>query len=527
MKGISQQSVENKVEGQSMTAIDNEPLYKKIVRVKTLHQNLAEQAAPVSIDHAREAAKLFRLTKQIRNSLDLETILQTTVDEVQKLLHNDCCYFLWRLESGDRDTLAITHEAKSPNCKSRLGDLPDDHAEGLSEAIIRRQIVRIDDLNNSFETSPEFYAFFQQLSIQAALVLPLETHSGQTGALFCAQCHGVRIWSDTEVELLQALADQVAISIDQAELLARARATAMAAQTQAQQVSEALQKLQQTQAQLVQHEKMSSLGQLVAGVAHEINNPINFIDGNIEPATDYIKDLLELIELYQTTYPEASEQIRQKEAEIDLDFMVEDLLKVLSSMKLGTSRIKQIVLSLRNFSRLDEAEIKPVDLHEGLDNTLVILKSRLRGGNHQDSVQVTRQYTSLPLIECHAGQINQVFMNILSNAIDALETTAHPQIKIETRLVEQSEVDAPGADQPELPYVEVRIRDNGPGMDKAVKRKIFDPFYTTKPVGKGTGLGMSISYQIIVEKHHGTLQCVSEVGEGAEFIVRIPVQVTE
>ncbi|RZM79599.1 ATP-binding protein [Leptolyngbya iicbica] len=527
MKGISQHTLKDEIGGLPMTGIDDEPLYKKIVRVKTLHQNLAEQAAPVSIDHAREASKLFGLTKQIRNSLELETILQTTVAEVQKLLRNDCCYFLWRLESGTRDTLVITHEAKSPDCASRLGDLPEAHAEALSEAIARRQTVRIDDVHNRLETSPEFYAFFQPLGIQAALVLPLQTHSGQTGALFCAQCHGVRIWSDTEVELLQALADQVAISIDQAELLARARATAMAAQTQAQQVSAALQKLQQTQAQLVQHEKMSSLGQLVAGVAHEINNPINFIDGNIEPATDYIKDLLELIELYQTTYPEPTEAIRQKEADIDLDFMVEDLLKVLSSMKLGTSRIKQIVLSLRNFSRLDEAEIKPVDLHEGLDNTLVILKSRLRGSNQQDPIQVTRQYSSLPLIECHAGQINQVFMNILSNAIDALETTSQPQIKIETQLVEQFQADVSDSEQPDVPYVEVRIRDNGSGMDDAVQQKIFDPFYTTKPVGKGTGLGMSISYQIIVEKHHGTLQCVSEVGQGTEFIVRIPVQVTE
>lgn len=501
---------------------DEEPLYRKIVRVKEIHQHLAEKALPVSVHRAHEASMLLQLTKTIRNSLELETILQTTVNEVQKLLRNECCYFLWCLPGHDRASLVVTHEAESAHCMSRLGDLPSEHSQDLVTAIAQLQTIRIDDIRLSTEASPSMQAFFESLGIQAVLVLPLQTHSGQTGALMCTQSCGVRIWSDAEVELMQALADQVAISIDQAELLARARATALAAQSQAQQVSDALQKLQQTQAQLVQQEKMSSLGQLVAGVAHEINNPVNFIDGNIGHATNYIHNLLDLLKLYQDTYPEPNEQIDELAEEIDLPFMVDDLLKILQSMELGTSRIKQIVLSLRNFSRLDEAGVKPVDLHEGIDSTLIILKSRLKDDGHHRAIKINRHYGDLPLVECHAGQLNQVLMNILSNAIDALEHTPEPTITICTRLVDGDDLVDNAAIAP--PYVEVRILDNGPGMDDDVKHKVFDPFYTTKPVGKGTGLGLSISYQIVVEKHHGNLECHSKIGQGTEFIVQIPVQ---
>lgn len=290
--------------------------------------------------------------------------------------------------------------------------------------------------------------------------------------------------------------------------------------------AQALQALQQTQAQLIQTEKMSSLGQLVAGVAHEINNPINFIYGNLPHATDYTKDLLHLVELYDRKYGLTDQDIKTYREEIDLEFLVDDLPKMLESMQIGADRIREIVVSLRNFSRLDEAEMKRVNIHEGIDSTLLILQNRLRACPGQPGIEVVKEYTQLPLVECYVGQLNQVFMNILGNAIDALEQSnqkrspaeieAKPAtITIQTDMISGS--DAPGS-------VIIRIRDNGPGIPPALLNRLFDPFFTTKPVGKGTGLGLSISYQIIVEKHHGILKCTSEPGNGAEFWIEIPVR---
>jgi len=280
--------------------------------------------------------------------------------------------------------------------------------------------------------------------------------------------------------------------------------------------------LKQTQSQLINAEKMSSLGQLVAGVAHEINNPVNFIHGNISHIQSYSQSLLELIHLYQQYYPNPALDIQEKSEEIDLEFLQEDLLKVLGSMKLGTDRIRQIVLSLRNFSRMDEADFKPVDIHEGIDSTLLILQHRLKSKSSE--IQVVRHYGDLPEIECYAGQLNQVFMNILTNAIDAIEDqistiTAHGrdsnlrEITISTLVISLNNTD----------WAEITIADNGLGMPEATKEKIFNPFFTTKAIGKGTGMGMAISYQIITKKHNGDLTCTSTVGVGTQFVVRIPV----
>jgi signal transduction histidine kinase len=273
-----------------------------------------------------------------------------------------------------------------------------------------------------------------------------------------------------------------------------------------------LKELKKAQAKLVQQEKMASLGQLVAGIAHEINNPVNFIYGNVEPAYEYAQDLLNLIRLYQQNYPQPSQEIIDKIDEIDLAFIQEDFMQLLNSMKDGSERIKDIVLSLRNFSRLDESEQKQVDIHQGIESTLRIFQSRLKSKSEGSEIKIIKQYGQLPLVNCCPGQLNQVYMNLISNAIDALEQNdqmINPEINICTTVIND--------------YIEIRIADNGSGIKPEILEQIFDPFFTTKPVGKGTGLGLSISYQIIVEKHKGQLLCHSQLGKGTEFRIKLPI----
>lgn len=264
--------------------------------------------------------------------------------------------------------------------------------------------------------------------------------------------------------------------------------------------------------QLIQSEKMSSLGQLVAGVAHEINNPISFIYGNLTPAHEYINNLIRLLQLYQQHYPQPNLEIIAEIEAIDLNFVIADLPKLLTSMEVGANRIRDIVLSLRNFSRLDEAEFKAVNIHEGIDNTLMILGSRFKNSSNSAVIDIIKEYGNLPLVECYPGQLNQVFMNIIANAIDALETspTQQPQIHIQTQLTDDQ-------------YIIIRIADNGSGIPENIQKQIFEPFFTTKTVGKGTGLGLSISYQIITQKHQGKLNCISTFGQGTEFLITIPL----
>ncbi|WP_373535169.1 sensor histidine kinase [Microcoleus sp.] len=314
---------------------------------------------------------------------------------------------------------------------------------------------------------------------------------------------------------------------------------------QAQQLELALLELQRTQTQLIQTEKMSSLGQLVAGVAHEINNPIGFIYSNVHHAKEYTECLIRMLYLYQQHSSESIPAIEAESAKIELDYLLEDLPKVLNSMQQGAERVRDIVLSLRNFCRLDEAEMKLVNIHDGINNTIMLLQSQLKGKPGQEAIAIHKEYSDLPLVQCYPGQLNQVFMNILVNAIYAIvecnkheifENKSHhssqvceqshyktnttssinnstyltPTIRICTELTEEKKVI-------------IRIFDNGPGMTEAVRKRLFDPFFTTKPVGKGTGLGLSISYEVVVNQHGGELKCVSEPGKGTEFAIEIPL----
>ena len=331
--------------------------------------------------------------------------------------------------------------------------------------------------------------------------------------------------------------DYITKPIQHEEALARIRVHLQLSHTQKKleqqtvELSQAIETLEQAQAHLVQSEKMSSLGQLMAGIAHEINNPVNFINGNIAPAQEHIGDLMTLLKLCRECHPQAHPKIQAWMETVDVDYLQEDLPKLMASMKLGGDRIRQLVLSLRNFSRVDEAECKPFDIHEGLESTLLILQHRLKARPNHPNIQVVRDYGQLPLVECYPSQLNQVLMNLLANAIDALEerdkqrgvaeSQATPStITIRTEMVSHEAIAAhfpPG-------IISIHISDNGPGIPEDCRSKLFKPFFTTKPIGKGTGLGLSISYQIITEKHGGKLYCHSTPGQGGEFVIEIPVQ---
>ncbi|HIK05554.1 MAG TPA: PAS domain S-box protein [Trichormus sp. M33_DOE_039] len=467
---------------------------------------------------SRREALLLRLASQIRSSLDIDTILETAVNEIRSLLQVDRCYFIQYSVSLSQPSFTITHEARNSQLPPMLGNLPLQNNHLFTKVFLNQELVCINNIYSDSSIDQNTQALLSEFGITSQLLLPVKSHAGELGAIVCSHCSGERVWSQSEIGLLQAVTDQLAIAIDHAQLYNQSRAATLAAQTQAEQLTTALHQLQQTQSQLIQHEKMSSLGQLVAGVAHEINNPVNFIHGNLTYAQEYFEDLLTLLNLYRENYPNPTPEIQELTEEVDLNFLADDLSKLLNSMNMGTNRIREIVLSLRNFSRLDEAEKKLVDIHDGIDNTLLILHHRWKNNGIGLGISVIKEYGNLPVVDCYPGQLNQVFMNILTNAIDALEDSMashdarllQPQIRIRTELLDNN-------------FISIRIADNGSGMTEEVRNRLFDPFFTTKPVGKGTGLGLSISYQIIVEKHGGMLQCFSELGKGTEFLIQIPL----
>ncbi|MDZ7961772.1 MAG: GAF domain-containing protein [Aulosira sp. DedQUE10] len=490
-------------------ALQQQQMYQQVQALNTnLEQRVQEQTA--EIEKSLMFTKVIKqITEQIRSTLDLKITLQTIVQEVRSLLNSDRALIY---QIFDESVGHVIVEEINGNYPSVLGItapqecFPDDYVRLYVQGRVRA-------INNVLTggLSDCHQKFLQNLQVQANLIIPIKMGKQLWGLLIAHQCDAPRNWQDGELKLMLQLADQAAIAIQQAQLYEQSHAAETQAKAKAEQLELTLQELQQTQTQLIQTEKMSSLGQLVAGIAHEINNPVNFIYGNLSYANDYTQQLLELLRLYQSHYPQADSEICLAEKAIDMDFVAEDLPKIISSMQVGAERIYSIVLSLRNFSRLDEAEYKLVDLHEGIDNTLLILQHRLKSNNNFPGVKLIKDYDDLPLVKCYAGQMNQVFMNIITNAIDALEVQIKnhqsliPSICISTRV---------SADKS---FVLICIADNGTGMTEEVKKRIFDPFFTTKPVGKGTGLGLAISYQIIVEKHSGIIECVSEVGQGTEM----------
>lgn len=508
------------------------------------------------LKESRQNELIFQLASQIQNSLSLPETLQTAVHKVQSALHLDRCFFLWHRTSDDivfpqgeeekgeeeggaeereeenkahnglqgqfSEYLAIVSEAKNPTLPRITGNYAiDDIGRELLIPLYQQEIVNVSDVSRQLPSL--LGRSLRQRDCEALLAIPLMTRTGQVGLLCCGSSQP-RLWDERETKLLQAVGNQLIIAIDQAELYEHSRSAAKLAEDKAQELEQTLAELKKLQLQLVQNEKMSSLGQMVAGIAHEINNPVSFIHGNLSHLAENVMDLLYLIDCYQEEIQEPSNNIADATAEVNLEFLTEDMPKLLESMKIGTQRIREIVLSLRTFAQLDQAEFNRVDIHDGLDSALLLVQHRFNqpdgtavvqraGDHHTDDGKVTliKNYSDLPLVSCYANQLNQVFTHIINNALDALEESSRTDKTLTIRTSEKNG------------QVVIRIADNGPGIAPAIRHKIFDPFFTTKAVGQGTGLGLSISYQIVTARHRGLLQCHSQLGAGCEFVMTIPI----
>ncbi|MBE9092592.1 GAF domain-containing protein [Tychonema sp. LEGE 07203] len=470
-----------------------------------------------------ERESLLRLIgNQIRSTLDLGTILETAVREVRQMLQCDRV-IIYQFQDNWQGKVVV--EDMTVPWPSILGEMGADKCFRGDYADLYQQgrVKAINDIFNS-GLEPCHVDFLDSLQVKANLIVPIVTSRNEEnslsadgscnfkfpgrlwGLLIAHECRDTRNWQRQEMELLSQLADQMAIAIQQAELYSKVREAAVKSQAQTQQLQSTLEELRSAQQQLIQTEKMSGLGQMVAGIAHEINNANNFIHANLFHAQEYFKALNEALELCSKACPEAAEAFVKINEELELDYVREDFGKMLESMREGSGRIRSIVTTLRSFSRLDHAEFKAVDLHEGLDSSLLMLQNKLK-----TNIKIEKQYGRLPPVNCHAGQINQVFYNLIDNALDAIDS-ANKSGEITIRSW-QSEPD----------WVTISVRDTGNGIPAEIQDKIFDPFFTTKPVGKGTGLGLSVCYQVVVQAHGGRIRCVSEVGEGTELIVELPV----
>lgn len=463
----------------------------------------------------------FQLAAQAITEATAETLM---VDRVSVWLYDEAKNYLNCID-------LFAHHLMQPTLRGHSADLSlavVDYPVYFQAVETSEQPIAVDDVYTDARTLEFIESYLIPLNIQSMLDVPIRV-GGRTVGILCIERVGqTYFWTPEDQSFARSIGDIVALSVE-------ARDRKLAEQRlrhQAEDLQKTLQELKRTQAQMIQSEKMSSLGQMVAGVAHEINNPVNFIYGNINLAEGDVKALLDLLQMYQQYYPQPAPEIVRLIDEIDLDFLTTDLPKMLTSMQVGAERIRSIVRSLRTFSRLDEADYKTANVHEGIDSTLLILQHRLKATSLQPAIQIIKHYGKIPEIDCYPGQLNQALLQIISNAIDALQAKMFVPPELSQAEALPTERDAVAisptititTQQVAATHIEIQIADNGVGMSPAVQARLFDPFFTTKPVGKGTGLGLSISYQIVVQKHRGRLQCVSTPQQGTTFTLELPIR---
>ena len=482
-----------------------------LIQVQEQAQQLA-QAAERERKAAQRERALATTVEKIRQTLDINTIFANSTQETQTLLEVDrvVIYRFYPDWSGE-----FVAESVAPSwtpVRQIIPVIADRFLQdNQGEEYTKGKILVINDIDDTDYSSCHI-ALLEQMQARAYMIVPIFQGEKLWGLLGAYQNTGPRNWQEDEIDLLRQVSTQLGVGIQQAELLEQT-------QEQKEELSQTIKELQRAQTQLIHSEKMAGLGQLVAGVAHEINNPINFIHGNIAHIDNYVSDLLNLLNLYRSAYPHPESHIQEQASAIDLNYLLKDLPKTIDSMKIGTGRILSLVQSLRTFSRLDEEGMKPFNIHDGIDSTLLILQHRLKPNSSAPEIEIVKEYGDLPLVECNGAQLNQVFTNILSNAMDAIEAMLvatnnckpqKPTITIRTEVVDGDSI-------------LIRIADNGYGIPNELQSRIFEPFFTTKEIGQGTGLGLSISYQIVVEKHGGQFKCFSEPDRGSEFWIVIPV----
>ena len=496
-----------------------------------LLQQLADRVA-IAINQAilrdrnrrqNQREELLRLiTNQIRRTLDLHTILQTAVREVRQLLDTDRVVIYKFLEGWNGEV--VIEDLIVPWPEGFQDNITDNCFSGeYSQLYLKGRVRGINDIHNC-GLNQCHANYLANLQVKANLIvpivfgrnneeiLPLENSANSEvtqprlwGLLIAHHCRSTRNWKTEEITLLEEIGEQLAVAIYQAEIYQKVKESSIKFQQQAQKLQQTVDELQATQLQLIQSEKMSSLGKMVGGIAHEINNPNNFINANLHHTRDYVKTLFNVIDMSIKASPEVANLYEEFNEELELDYIREDFPELIRSMQQGSDRISSIVKTMRKFSRLDEAKQKLIDLNESIESSLGMLENKLQ------EIKINKQYAQLPKMECLAGAINQVFFNLINNALDAIEEKGEDgELIIITKKSSANKAI-------------VSIRDNGSGIPPEIQNQIFDPFFTTKEPGKGTGLGLSICYQVVVKGHRGDIRCLSEVGKGSEFIVELPL----